>query len=107
MAYYAQIVNNIVTQVIAVNDNVNDGAKFCHDTFNGLWVQTFIDTAGKNYAGNGYTYDASKQNFIAPQPFPSWTLNSNDIWQPPVQQPPAPPQTYWNEELQEWVINEY
>jgi hypothetical protein len=42
-------------------------------------VQTFIDTAGKNYAGIGYTYDAVNENFIAPQPYPSWTLDSNDL----------------------------
>jgi hypothetical protein len=69
----------------------------------GVWVETFIDTAGKNYAGIGYTYDAVNENFIAPQPYPSWTLDSNDIWQPPVPQPPAPPQTYWDEQLQEWI----
>ena len=82
MAYYAQIVDDLVTEVIAIND----------------------DIAGKNYAGIGYTYDAVNQNFIAPQPYPSWILDSNDIWQPPVPQPPAPPQTYWDEETQTWQI---
>ena len=104
MAYYAQIVDNIVTEVIAVSDNVPDGAQFCHDTFGGNWVETFINTAGKNYAGIGYTYDAVNQNFVAPQPYPSWTLDSNDIWQPPVPQPPPPPDTHWDEQLQKWVV---
>ena len=103
MNYFAQILNNIVTEVIAVKDDVTDGAQFAHDLFGGVWVETFIATAGKNYAGIGYTYDAVNDNFIAPQPYPSWTLDSNDIWQPPVPQPPAPPQTIWDEQLQEWI----
>ena len=107
MAYYAQIVDNIVTEVIAVNDNVPDGAQFCHDLLGGEWAETFIDTDGKNYAGIGYTYDSVNQNFIAPQPYPSWTLDSNDIWQPPIPQPPAPPQTVWSEELQKWIPVEF
>jgi len=103
MAYFAQIVDDIVTEVIVVNDEVPDGAQFAHDLLGGVWVQTFIDTEGKNFASIGYTYDAVNQNFIAPQPYPSWTLDSNDQWQAPVPQPAAPPQTMWNEQLQEWI----
>ena len=105
MAYYAQIVDNIVTEVIVVSDDIVDGAQFCTDLLGGDWVQTFIDTAGKNYAGIGYTYDAVNNNFIAPQPYPSWILDSNDQWQPPVPQPPAPPETYWDEDTQSWQIS--
>ena len=101
MAYYAQIFNNIVTEVIVVNDDITNGAQFAHDLFGGEWIQTFTNT-DKNFAGIGYTYDAVNDNFIAPQPYPSWTLDSNDIWQPPVPQPPAPPQTYWDEDTQTW-----
>ena len=103
MAYYAQIVDNIVTTVVVVNDDIANGDQFCIDLFGGQWEQTYIDTAGKNYAGIGYTYDAVNQNFIAPQPYPSWTLDSNDQWQPPVPQPPAPPYTYWDEDTQTWL----
>ena len=103
MAYYAQIVDNIVTEVIAVNDDTVDGAEFAHDLLGGEWVQTFIDDPTKNYAGIGYTYDAAKQNFIAPQPYASWTLDSNDIWQPPTPQPPPLPYTYWDEDTQTWL----
>jgi len=103
MAYYAQIVDNIVTTVVVVNDDIADGDQFCTDLFGGQWEQTYIDTAGKNYATVGDTYDSVNQNFITPQPYPSWTLDSNDIWQPPVPQPPAPPRTYWDEQLQEWI----
>ena len=66
MAYYAQIVDNIVTEVIVVNDDITDGAQFCHDLLGGDWVQTYIDNPDKTYAGIGYTYDPATQNFIAP-----------------------------------------
>ena len=67
MAYYAQIVDDIVTEVIVVNDDVADGAQFCHDLLGGVWAQTFYDDPNKTYAGIGYTYDPATQNFIAPQ----------------------------------------
>lgn len=107
MAYYAQIFNDLVTDVIVVSDGVPDGAQFAHDLLGGDWVQTYMDNPNKNYAAIGYTYDPTKDNFIAPQPYPSWTLDSNDQWQPPLPQPPAPPTTHWNELLQEWVPNEF
>ena len=103
MAYYAQIVDDLVTQVTSVSDDVTDGSQFCHDLLGGEWAETYIETPGKNYANIGDTYDPVNENFIAPQPYPSWTLDSNDIWQPPVPQPPAPPRTYWDEQLQEWI----
>ena len=66
MAYYAKIVDNIVTDVIVVSDDVTDGAQFCADLLGGLWVQTFMDDPDKTYAGIGYTYDPATQDFIAP-----------------------------------------
>jgi hypothetical protein len=107
MAYYAQIVNDIVTQVIVVNDDVPYKKKFCTDLFGGVWVETFMNIPNKNYASIGYSYDSTNKNFIAPQPYPSWTLDANDQWQPPVPQPPMPPETYWNEELQKWIPYEF
>jgi hypothetical protein len=106
MKYFAQLVNNLVTDVIVLNDDIANGAQFCTDLLGGEWLETFIDNPTKNYASIGYTYDAALNNFISPQPFPSWTLDSNGDWQPPVPQPPAPPQTYWDEELQEWIPDE-
>jgi hypothetical protein len=66
MNYFAQIVNNIVTEVIAVKSDVSNGSQFCHDLLGGEWVQTFINDPNKTYAGIGYTYDPATQNFIAP-----------------------------------------
>ena len=55
----------------------------------------------KQYAGIGYTYNADADVFVAPQPYPSWTLDANHDWQPPT---PKPEGDYsWNEEELEWV----
>lgn len=54
--------------------------------------------------GIGWTYDIADDMFIAPQPYPSWTLDENNIWQPPIPQPPPPPNTYWDENTQTWNI---
>ena len=69
--YFAEIDdNNIVTQVIVA------GQSFV-DSLGGKWVETAMDGSIRhNYAGIGYTYDAAKDVFIAPQPFPSWTLDA-------------------------------
>ena len=56
----------------------------------------------KQYAGIGFTYDSSADVFVAPQPFPSWTLDSNHDWQAPVAKP-AEGMWSWNEETQAWV----
>ena len=66
MSYYAQLVDNTVTEVIAVSDGVADGAQFAHNLLGGQWVETFIDDPTKTYAGIGYTYDLATQDFIAP-----------------------------------------
>ena len=70
MAYYAQIVDNIVTDVIVVNDDVPDGTQFCTDLLGGVWVQTYMNNPDKTYAGIGYTYDPATQDFIPPIPDP-------------------------------------
>ena len=56
----------------------------------------------KQYAGIGFTYNVEADVFVAPQPYPSWTLDSSHDWQPPT---PKPEGDYsWNEEELEWVV---
>jgi hypothetical protein len=38
------------------------------ERYPGVWVETFFNTAGKTYAGIGYTYDYDTQDFIPPPP---------------------------------------
>ena len=57
----------------------------------------------KQFAGIGYTFDAEADVFVAPQPFPSWTLDSNYDWQPPTPYPTDGETYYWNEEELAWA----
>ena len=36
------------------------------ERYTGVWVETFFDTAGKTYAGIGFTYDEATEDFVAP-----------------------------------------
>ena len=112
VAHFAKLdENNIVTQVIVVgNKDTSDasgvekeyiGAAFCERLFGGTWKQTsYNGNMRKQYAGIGFKYDADLDMFIAPQPFPSWTLDANGDWQAPVPQPEG--NYAWNEETQSW-----
>ena len=102
MAYFAEVDNGVVQRVISVHDNDEaNGAEFCHNLLGGTWVQTsFNNRIRKQFCGIGYTYDPIADVFVQPQPFPSWTLDSNHDWQPPI---PKPDGMYdWNETEQSW-----
>jgi|TARA_R110001583_G_scaffold32022_1_gene109524 hypothetical protein len=52
------------------------------------WKQTsYNNNFRKQYAGIGYIYDPTKDKFIVPKPFSSWSLDSNDDWKAPVDYP--------------------
>lgn len=62
--YFAQIDdNNIVTNVAVVQRAFLEANP---QRYTGRWVETFFDTAGKTYAGVGFTYDDDTQDFVAP-----------------------------------------
>lgn len=114
MAHYARLDdNNVVTQVIVVaNKDTADangvekesiGKAFCERLFGGNWVQTsYNGNIRKRYAGIGYTYRADLDAFIAPQPYPSWSLDANTDWQAPVAMPNDDKMYAWNEATQSW-----
>src|SRR6056300_1287011 len=83
--------NDITTAAGPLGDNDMhvDGETWCTNFFKGgTWKQTsYNSNFRKQYAGIGYTYDATKDKFITPQPFPSWSLDSNDDWQAPITYP--------------------
>ena len=84
--YFAKIENGIVTNVIVADQS--------HvDTLVGNWVE------GKT--GIGYSYDGV--SFIPPQPFPSWTLDVNNIWQSPIPYP-SNGAYVWDELNLNWVF---
>jgi hypothetical protein len=107
MGHYAKVENGIVTQVI-----VADGVDWCETNLGGEWIQTSYNTYGgvhkdgkfpihKNYAGIGFTFDGV--GFAAPQPFASWTLNSDSyLWEAPTPMPTDGKIYSWNEEDLAW-----
>jgi len=108
MAHFAKVENGIVTQVIVAEQDVIDSGIFGHG-----WVQTSYNTYGgqhpdnrplrKNYAGIGYTYDSQKDAFIAPQPYPSWSLNEEScLWNPPIPMPIDDKFYNWDEPTLSW-----
>ena len=52
--------------------------------------------------GIGYTYDADADQFVAPQPYESWTW-ANNIWNAPTPMPTDGELYHWNETTQEWI----
>lgn len=114
MAHFAEILNNIVQRVVVVHNNellVNGveneqkGKDFCQNLFGGDWLQTsYNNNIRKQYASIGFTYDSVADVFVAPQPYPSWTLDSNHDWQPPTPKPYDLEGRYqWDESAQIWV----
>ena len=116
--------DNIVLDVIVINnaDNADPvtlvedealGVAFCEKiTGHATWKQCSYNNAfRKQFAGIGMTYNSELDMFIHPKPFPSWTLDSNGDWQPPVARPAdfVPHNMggnyIWNEEGQSWDNN--
>jgi hypothetical protein len=125
MAHFAELnSSNEVLQVIVIsNDDVdaNGGDESAqaetfvativpYGTGGVAWKQTsYNNNFRKQYAGIGYSYDSSKDKFILPQPYPSWSLDDNDDWKAPVTYPTVteissnPVQITWDEDNQKWL----
>jgi len=91
MATFAELDNDIVVRIIAVNDvelldenNIEQesiGINFCQNLLGGgPWVQTFMDGRRKQFGDVGYTYDCENDVFISPQPNPSSILDEHFDW---------------------------
>jgi len=114
MAHFAQIdENNIVLQVLVVPD---DQQQRGHDYLSsdlglgGNWIQTsYNGSIRKMFAGVGYSYNSDLDIFLPPKPFNSWVLNEEKgEWEAPIERPEVElgMVTIWNEENQEWGIEE-
>lgn len=111
MGHFAKVLDGKVVQVIVAEPEFFDTFV---DSSPGAWLATSYNTVGNkhlkggtplrgNFAGIGYTYDTEKDVFYAPQPFPSWTLSSNYLWEAPIPIPDDGKNYYWNEESKVWV----
>tara|TARA_Y100000114_G_scaffold92322_1_gene85791 strand:+ start:94 stop:486 length:393 start_codon:yes stop_codon:yes gene_type:complete len=105
MAHFAKVVNGTVTNVIVAEPEFFD--TFIDDT-PGQWIQTSYNTRyGKHYEPNsntlssdqskalrknfawiGGTYDATRDAFLPPHKYASWTLNEDTcVYDPPIPMP--------------------
>lgn len=102
MPYYAQIDSSTSQVSRVIRCETQD---WCENTFGGKWVRTYYSTPGINFAGIGFTYHSELENFSGPQPYPSWTLDDQCRWQPPITIPIDDKFYTWNEETQTWDEN--
>ena len=112
MGHYAKVTDGKVTQVIVAEADFFDTFV---DSSPGEWIQTSYNTHGgqhtlggtplrKNYAGIGYSYDRTKDAFIPPQPYASWTLDEETcLWVSPTPYPTDDKLYHWDEATTSWV----
>jgi len=110
MDYYAFLdANNVVTEVIGGKDQGSENTDWeqWYGEFRGqICKRSRTDGFRKNYAGIGYTYDATRDAFIPPQPFSSWVLNEDTcLWDAPVLRPTDGQRYVWDEPATSWVVN--
>jgi len=122
MSHFAKVKDGIVEQVIVAEPEFFDTFV---DNSPGEWIQTSYNTKGgihykpdsntpsedqskalrKNYAGVGFSYDKSRDAFIPPKPFPSWTLNEDTcLWNSPVPYPDDGNLYTWDESTTSWIL---
>tara|TARA_R100000005_G_C4910565_1_gene148445 strand:+ start:403 stop:750 length:348 start_codon:yes stop_codon:yes gene_type:complete len=111
MAYFAKLgIGNIVEKVEVVSNDIATNEQAGIDFLNNLygtrdvWKQTsYNGDIRKNYAGIGFKYDQTRDAFIPPKPFNSWSLNEDTCqWEAPVAYPNDGNNYTWNETNQTW-----
>ena len=113
MAHFAKLgVGNIVERVVVVSNDIatteQAGVDFLNNLYKSrdVWKQTsYNNNIRKNFAGIGFSYNESKDAFIPPKPFNSWTLNETTcLWESPVNYPTDGKIYSWNEQNQTWDL---
>ena len=83
---------NTVVRVI-----VSGSKRWCETNLGGVWIRV-----PKTKVGKGYIYYPDTGKFGPPSPYPSWTLDDQYQWTPPVPHPDGEGSYMWNEETQSW-----
>ena len=130
MAHFARLDENNVVIAVHPVDNINCinfegyeseeiGIAYCKSFYDPIynedtrWIQTSYNNKIRHrYAGVGMIYNAEHDVFLYPQPYPSWTLNTETFeWEPPIPEPELTEEQIksgsyyeWNEETQEWKL---
>lgn len=116
MSYYAKVRDSRVIEIIVADAEFMQNYR---DTSPGTWIETCADTKRNthvhggtplrgNFAALGHVYDHEHDVFYAPQPYPSWQLDTATwTWQPPVAKPVSDGRTLydWSETDQAWVVS--
>ncbi len=125
MAHFAKLdENNVVIFVTVGRDEDADREQELFEQTGDVYKRTSYNTRGgvyytpntnevdpdqskafrKNFAGLGYTYDAVRDAFIPPQPYPSWVLDEfSCLWNAPVPYPTDGKRYSWDEATQNWI----
>ena len=112
MAHYAFLDdNNVVVEVITGIDETETIEGLDTETWYGNFRgqvckrTSYNNNIRKNYAGIGFTYDATRDAFIAPKPYNSWILDEATCrWQAPTPKPTEEGKFYsWDEATTSWV----
>jgi len=93
MSKYAHITNSVVDDMISAD------AEFISILDN---ASEWVDTTGLS-VGIGYNFNGT--SFYPSSPFPSWTLDSDLKWIPPVAKPTDGQKYKWDEDNQNWVVS--
>ena len=123
MAHFSKLgTGNIVEKVEVVSNDIAITEKVGEDFLNNLyktkdvWKQTSYNTKGgvhklggtpfrKNYGAIGFKYDQTRDAFIPPKPYNSWTLNETTcLWEAPISKPTDGQEYIWNEADQSWDL---
>lgn len=98
MSHFARVKNNIVTSVIVAEQDfidsipVEEGVEWIQTSRNTRFGKHYDPDTGEvddgvplrgNFAVIGWLYNKELDVFHEPQPYPSWTLNSDGCWNPP------------------------
>lgn len=125
MSYYAKCEPTLDAFKFIVSTVVAADQSFI-DTNPGYWVLTDYNSYGNvhfadsppaephtpdglpairaNFAGVGFTYDKTNDVFYAPQPYPSWVLNTSTwLWEAPIVMPLTDGPYKWEESTKSWI----
>lgn len=119
--YYAEVnENNIVTRILVVPASEHGRGEdyLANDLgLGGRWFLTEMDTGfRKQYATVGAEFIESSTNypdgvFLRLKPWPTWVLDENYDYVPPLPKPTEDPQPgyewIWSETTQEWAAVEW
>jgi hypothetical protein len=126
MAHFTKLgTGNIVEKVEVVSNDIaiteQAGIDFLKSLYGNdtLWKQTSYNANfRKHFASQNYTYDESRDAFIPPRPFQSWSLNEDTlVWECPKPYPVTFTQNLtdedgnaigdnyvWNETIYNWEL---